>query len=206
MLNGRKRLLVIVLPMVVMLGVVPAVLLAGGSDPSVSGSRFLSIEFASRVQAAPEVTNGTGAQMDFSPGPVMRGGGVPVASVSYVDGIHIVFSDPGYEDLHFTRKQLEQWARNKTVAEAEALITAEAQKYLEVWLDMSDFPVDDPAVQDPPVLLDNERLERKQGRDWLVTTVGHFAIHCYNLDFNEGDFITRINGLGAGPIEGDWWL
>ena len=203
----KLKIAIIVLLVIALLVGVSIAALDAGQGTTVTGEKWLAIQFHSRVEAAPEVVNGNGTDMDYQgESPAVRRGGVPIASISYADGIHIDFSDPVYEDLHFGRVQIDNWTKKQTIAEAEAKITEEAQKYLEVWLDMRDFDPEDPAMQDPPELADNERIERRQGRDWLVTTTGYFAIHVYSLDFYEGDFITRINGLDAGPIEGDWWL
>jgi len=183
------------------------VLLVGGGMSVLGNDQWLSLQSRVALAVSEPVTNGNGAEMEFDiVPPTFSRGGLPIVSISYVDGITVDFSDSELQDLHFGRVQLTAWARNKTVPEAEAIINEAARAYLEVWILLSDLPPDDRVLEDPPVLLDNERIEKRTGKFYLVITIGYFAVHLYDLTFTEGSFITRMNGLDAGPIGGEWWL
>ena len=141
-------------------------------------------------------------------------GGPPVISVTYnfnavLDTDDVLFIDNvELPDIHCTKAKMKAKAKAKGQVEtadevALRIKKEEVQPAYEIWTLLSDFPADDPVRQSPPILLDNERIEKVKGKDYLVITLAYFDIHIYSLE--PLGFITRINGLEAGPITGEWW-
>lgn len=188
----KLRYRIILLSSILMIGTGGAFVLKPGVEVKESGIVCISsIQNFKEVRAQPQP-------------PVIRYSGVPVVSIDYSDGIDVVCSGASYS-YHFDQKKLNRWAKDLTIPEAEQVIRDFAQANLEVWILLSDLDIDDRARQTPPVLLDNERIARRQNKDWLVVTTAYFDIHLYDLSFTEGSFITRFNSVDAGPITGNWW-
>lgn len=192
---------------VTLITVLVLTLISAPAEVSITREGKLAIEARVALAAnTPGSMMGTGEPVPMGMSePTFCRGGVPIVSISYVDGIHVDCREP-YTDIHFTQAQIKKWVKNRSIPEAEEIIGAEVREYLEIWTLLSILPEDDRARQNLPVLLDNERIEKKTGKDYLVISIAYFDIHCYNLNFGEGDFTTRFNGLDAGPIEGEWWL
>ena len=140
-------------------------------------------------------------------------GGPPVVSVAYNDPPDLdddaltIFYSCGIPHSHVPKRDFVEQKPGEREAEREAEAEGRCKKKvnqsLEVWTLLSEFPADDPVRQDPPVLLDNERIEKVKGKNYLVTTLAYFDVHIFS--FEPLRFITRINGLEAGPITGEWW-
>ena len=140
-------------------------------------------------------------------------GGPPVVSIAYNDppdldddALTILYSG-GIPHSHVPKRDFVVQGPGEREAEREAEAEGRCKKKvnqsLEVWTLLSEFPADDPVRQGPPVLLDNERIEKVKGKNYLVTTLAYFDVHIFS--FEPLRFITRINGLEAGPITGEWW-
>lgn len=145
--------------------------------------------------------------------PTFGRGGPPVVSIVFDDPVDeeadaLTIYWNGLPTSHVKKSVMgkKNPGQGEAEAEAEAETEAEGQvreQSLEIWTLLSLFPDDDPVMQDPPVLLDNERIEKYRGKEYLVTTLGYIDIHIFSLEPLK--FTVKINGLDAGPVIGEWW-
>jgi hypothetical protein len=166
---------------------------------SVSSEGDLSIGTHIALAAQLGGTNGLGEPLPQEPAtPIFGRGGLPIVSVTCAetgDLLMVVMS--GMPTLVVRQTDVQSWASIDVV---ELTINTLIQRQLEIWTPLTNFPKDDPVRNG--ILCDNERIETS-GRDYLVTTLGYGAIHIYSL--SPFKFITRFNGLDAGPVTGVWW-
>ena len=176
---------------------------------SIGGEGQLSLE--TRIALAAQ----TGVMGNGEPVPqqiaTFSMGGPPVVSITYnfdavldTDDV-LIIDNTELSDVYCTKAKVKEKAKTKvkggtTEYDATALKN-DIQANYEIWTLLSDFPPDDPVRNE--ILLKNERVEKKVGKDYLVTTLAYFDIHIYSLEPLR--FTTRINGLDAGPITGEWW-
>lgn len=154
------------------------------------GTVSIQMRVAQAVQSGG--TNGFGEPIlqEIIPATFSRGR-LPIVSVNYQDGVFIDMD--GIPDIVYGKAKMKAKAKGQPLASIEADIQADIQSLFEVWVLVSAFPTDDPIRQAIPVLLDNEKIVRKQGQDYLVITLGYFGLHLYNNTMEPGTFITRIN-------------
>ena len=93
---------------------------------------------------------------------------------------------------------------NTTIEQASLFTTEYLQASFE-----SAWRLDDPSWGDAddrihlpvPILLPNEKIERRQGKDWYVIWECFAAVHVFSL--NPIKYTTMFSDL---PIVGEWWL
>ena len=173
---------------------------------------IVSVEARTILAAKLGGTTGFGNPVSQQIAAIFSRGGPPIVSVTYnfdaildTDGV-LSIDNVGLPDVHCTKAKVKEKVKAKvkggvTEYDAKAL-KDDIQANYEIWTLLSAFSVDDPVRNG--ILLDNERIEQKAGKDYLVITLAYFDIHIYSLEPLR--FVTRISGLDAGPIEGEWWL
>ncbi len=131
-----------------------------------------------------------------------------IKEVSFADGIKIVGS--GVTDGSRTAEVLlaafpDYSGQPDAEAKLEAALTALLQPTYESELLVSDIHPDDPVRQDPAVLAPFERIEKKQGKDRLITTSVFVAVHVIDIG-PPAKCTVRCGNPEDGPVTGDWWL
>lgn len=193
----RVAAMVIVVILVVILTSPPGMTISQGGLLSISSHVALAVQM--------------GTMGDWEPVPqgvtefILRRGGPPITSISYDfeavgDGEVLRISFVSLPDIVVRASDVPR----TDLVTAEETVRQYVQKSFEVWTFVADFPADDPIRNKPnPILLDHERIEKVDNKDYLVSTIAYFDIHIYLLDPLR--FITKINGLDLGLIEGEWW-
>jgi len=208
--NGGKRKFPRVAAVVI--AVIVAVLVSmisfggeSGREMSISSrNSLISLDAQVALAALAGGTTGNGQEIDYQPeaAPVFRRGGPPVVKISFDNGIYIDSSDP-YPDYQIVVQDMEALLQSLTIEQAETAMNTLLTKHFEIWTDIKNWGPQDRMRQDPPILLDNERIESIGNSDYLVATVCYPAIHIFSLVPLE--YTLRINGLDAGPVTGEWW-
>ena len=124
--------------------------------------------------------------IDFSDGIRIIGSGIPSAWIKEADFPKI---SPGEAEKE---------------REMEGILTSDLQANYEVKTLLSDVPdinADDPLMQDPPILEQNERIEKIRGKDTLITTLMYAAVHIFST--SPLKYTVRCSDS---PIGGEWWL
>src|SRR3990167_3467480 len=119
-----------------------------------------------------------------------------VVSIDFTDGVRIVTS----------RKTVNLPVANfpaGNLPQKEARVTQFLQEQFEDWLPFSEIDPADPVKQTPPILLINERVERRGGQDYLVTTWQWVAFHIFSL--SPLRYTIRVRNPELGPVIGTWW-
>ena len=177
-----------------------------------SSSDILSIQAHVALAAQTGGTNGVGEPLPQQTEAIFSKGGPPVISVAYnfnaildTDDV-LTIDNVELPNVHCTKAKVKEKVKAKVkggVTEYDATaLRNDIQSHYEIWVLLSEFTADDPVRNG--VLLDNERIEKVTSKDYLVITLAYFDIHIYSLEPLR--FVTRINGLDAGPIIGEWWL
>jgi hypothetical protein len=91
-----------------------------------------------------------------------------------------------------------------TEAKIEQLLVALIQPNYEKTVFLSDYPPEDPANQNPPQLLINQRIEKRRGKNYLISTEMYVAIHVYSA--SPLRYTIKCQNGHSRQIEGEWWL
>ena len=119
-----------------------------------------------------------------------------VVSIDFTDGVRIVTS----------RKTISLPVANfpsGNLAQKEARVNQFLQEQFEDLVALADLEPDDRVKQMPPSLLINERIEKRGGIDYLVTTWQWVSFHIFSV--SPLKYTIRIDNPELGPITGEWW-
>ena len=212
----KKKLKWVLLPvgLAVIVAIILTMLPVGVPIVEIKPSRgIVSVEARTILAAKLGGTTGFGYPVSQQIAAIFSRGGPPVVSVTYnfdailgTDNI-LSIDNVGLPDVHVAKAKAKAKAKGKGQIEtadeiALRIKTEDVQPAYEIWALLSSFSVDDPVRNG--TLLDNERIVKVTGQDYLVITLAYFDIHIYSLEPLR--FVTRIDGLDAGPIIGEWWL
>lgn len=128
----------------------------------------------------------------------------PIKGIDLSDGIRIEGS--GVPNVWIKESEFPQISPGEAEKEKEmeGILTSDLQTNYEVKTVLSDVPditPDDPLMQDPPILQQNERIEKIKGKDTLITTLMYVAAHIFST--NPLKYTVRCSDS---PIGGEWWL
>ena len=87
-------------------------------------------------------------------------------------------------------------------AKIELLLVSLIQPNYEKTVLLSDYPPEDPAKQNPPQLLINQRIEKRQGKNYLISTEMYVAIHVFFT--SPLKYTIKCQNGHSGQIEGEW--
>lgn len=119
----------------------------------------------------------------------------PIKEISFADGIRIVG-----DGIPSIEVKLAQFPSTGAMASRETTLNKTIQANYEDRKLLSDFPLDDPVRQSPPILTSNERIEKIAGKDYLITTLMYVQVHLYSL--SPLKYTIRCSDS---PITGEWW-
>ena len=124
----------------------------------------------------------------------------PIKEINLSDGIRIVGSGIPSVWIH--------GANFPQVSDAQILeenLNNLIQSQYEKWTPLSEYPNDDPVKNKPkPILLINERIEKMQGKEYLVAVTMYVAIHVFST--NPLKYTVKCQNSRSGAIGGEWWL
>lgn len=175
--------------------------------------RLVSIGIRTAIAAQFDGTMGNGEPIPQQLiEPTFSLGGPPIKSVEYnfnavldTENILVVRNDFGIPDIYVAKAKAKAKAKGQGAETKEEVAlrikTEDIQPNYEIWTLLSSFPSNDPVRNGQ--LLFNERIEKVQGKDYLVITLAYSDIYIYSLEPLR--FTTRFNGLNAGPVTGEWW-
>ena len=174
-----------------------------------SDEGFISLQTHIALAAQTGGTFGNGEPVPQQIEPTFSRGGPPIVSIAYnfnaitdVEDVLIIINDYGLPTVKIPKGQMKNLPGEKSYADIELRVNEYVQKNCyEIWVLLSSFPADDPVRNG--ILLDNERIVKLSGKDYLVISLAYFAVHIYSLEPLR--FTTRINGLDAGLVTGVWW-
>lgn len=101
----------------------------------------------------------------------------PIKEISFQDGVKIM--GDGIPSVDIT---VAQFPSTGNLASRQANLNKLIQDYYEDKKLLSDFPLDDPVRQNPPILLPRERIEKIAGKDYLITTLMFVKVIIYSLN------------------------
>ena len=128
----------------------------------------------------------------------------PIRQIDLSDGIRIVGS--GVPSVWIKESEFPKISPGEAEKEREmeGRLTSDLQANYEVKTLLSDIPDindEDPLMQDPPILTQNERIEKIKGKDTLITTLMYVAVHIFAT--SPLKYTIRCSNS---PIGGEWWL
>lgn len=128
----------------------------------------------------------------------------PIKSIDFSDGIRITsnnFPEVWIKEKDFPKIPPGEAEKER---EMEGILSRDLQANYEVKTLLSEYPPDDPVMQDPPRLLINERIEKIKGKDYVVAITMYIAVHVYST--SPLKYTVKCQNSRAGSIGGEWWL
>ena len=127
----------------------------------------------------------------------------PIKEISFDKGIKIVGDGIPSVDIAIADFPKVPPGEAEKEREMEGILTRDLQANYEVKILLSDIAIENPddrVLQDPPILLPCERIEKIAGKNYLITIRMFVEVHIYSVNPLKYNICCSDN-----PITGEWW-